>query len=340
MTGAGIILAIVAAVGLEYYADPVRGNDNHDGRTAACAFRTLRRATAALKAGDALNLAAGAVFRESLMLPDGGTAAAPIIIRGNGAVITGLEPIPDGEWIDQGRGVFHHPNSACWGALQPRVIDCRGRDVTVASGRRVTRDPGTLNPGEALWNTKGIWYRVEDGRTPTGLSGTFRESGVKATGQSHVVVEGLVAERFANDGFNIHGSSHDLVFRRIEARGNGDDGFSVHEDSETQVRGGWFHHNADGIADVHASQTSYSEVLVESNELFGVGFYGGLRTMRDSIVRGNGGKEVIIVRDADHGQRHSAMYTPRVYFRGVQVEGGSSAIEVGEGAELTITEEE
>lgn len=338
MTGAGIILAIVAAVGLEYYADPVRGDDGHDGRTAARAFRTLRRATAALKAGDVLNLATGAVFRESLMLPDGGTAAAPIVIRGNGAVITGLEQIPDGEWIDQGRGIYHHPNATCWGALQPRIIDRGGRDITVATGRRVTRDPATLKPGEAIWNTKGIWYRAEDGRTPTGLMGTFRESGVKATGQSHVVVEGLVAERFANDGFNIHGSSHDLVFRNIEARGNGDDGFSVHEDSETQVRGGWFHHNADGIADVHASQTSYSEVLVESNELFGVGFYGGLRMMRDSIIRGNGGKEVIVVRDADHGQRQSKMYAPRVYFRNVKVEGGSSAIEAGEDAELTVEE--
>jgi hypothetical protein len=43
-----------------WYVNPSTGNDTHNGRTAATAFRNLARAVEAAKAGDTIVLAPGA----------------------------------------------------------------------------------------------------------------------------------------------------------------------------------------------------------------------------------------------------------------------------------------
>ena len=344
-----IVLAVAAMMSLaeavQYYVDNRKGDDINDGMSAERPFKTLAKATALLKAGDTLDIASGEPYRESLVISVSGTAKAPIAIRGNGAVLTGLEPVPDSAWQRRGDGLFFAPNKACWGALQPQLIDRTGKVLTVSSYRTIKSERAkTLKPGEAMWNAEGVWYRAREGETPVGkgLCGYFRESGVKISNCSHITVEGIVAERFANDGFNVHGSCHDLVFRNVEARWNGDDGFSVHDDVEAQVRGGHFHHNSDGIADVHGSQTFYSDVLVEDNLSFGVGFYGGLRVLRDSIVRNNGGHQIMILPDNDHKGHvwgESPMFKPTVHLVNVSVDGGAkaaSALLVGEDATVSV----
>ena len=106
----------------EYYADPASGNDANDGLSAAKAFKTLMRATRVLKAGDVLNLAPGAVFHESLVVVTSGTETAPIVIHGNGAVLSGMQPIDPGKWEALGDDLWFQPSDRCWGALRPRVF--------------------------------------------------------------------------------------------------------------------------------------------------------------------------------------------------------------------------
>lgn len=259
-----------------YYVDNRTGDDANDGRSREHALRTLARAARMLGPGDVLEIAPGEPYRESLVIDSDGTAERPVVIHGNGAVITGLEPIPNDSWKPVGDGVWFSANDACWGSLKPRLVDGAGREV------------------EFKWDKAGVTCRTSDGQRPKDLYGYFRESGVKIEDHSNIVVENITAERFANDGFNIHGTCSNIVFRNIEARWNGDDGFSVHERSQTSVRGGRFHCNGDGIADVHISQTSYEDVVVESNETFGVGFQGGVRAMRNMVVRDNGGVPIEI----------------------------------------------
>ena len=78
----------VFAFATEYHADSTRGDDANDGLSAATAFKTLENATKHLKAGDVLNLAAGSFFREALVIRESGTAEKPILVRGNGAVVS------------------------------------------------------------------------------------------------------------------------------------------------------------------------------------------------------------------------------------------------------------
>ena len=330
-----------------YHVDNRKGDDGNDGLSAVRPFKTLAKATSLLRAGDVLDIAPGTPYRESLVVSACGTAKAPIVIRGNGAVLTGLEPVPDSAWQDKGGNIFFAPNKACWGALQPQLTDSQGKVLTVASHRTVKPDrTNTLKPGEAIWNADGVYYRSSKRESPVGqgFCGYFRDSGVKIANRSHITIENIVAERFANDGFNVHGSCHDLVFRNIEARWNGDDGFSVHDDVEAQVRGGHFHHNSDGIADVNASQTFYSDVLVENNISFGVGFYGGLRVMRDSVVRNNGGNQIMVLPDGDHNGHkwgESPMFDPKVHLVNVKVDGGlkaAAALVVGERAVVSVVD--
>jgi hypothetical protein len=347
-----MVVAAVAAVAslafaAEYHVDNRKGDDGNDGLSVGRPFKTLAKATSVLRAGDVLNIVPGEPYRESLVMRTSGTAKAPIVIRGNGAMLTGLEPVPDSLWQDRGGGLFFAQNKACWGALQPQLLDRDGNVLTVASHHTVkTERANTLKPGEAIWNAEGVWYHAREGESPAGkgLCGYFRESGVKIKDHSHIIVEGIVAERFANDGFNVHGSCHDLVFRNIEARWNGDDGFSVHNDVEAQVRNGYFHHNSDGIADVNASQTFYSDVLVEDNFSFGIGFYGGMRVLRDSTVRNNGGCQIMVVTDGGHKGHtwgESPMFKPKAHLVNVKVDGGpnaTSALFVGPGATVSVVD--
>ena len=323
-----LTLASLGCFATTYFVDNTSGDDSNDGLSMKSAFATLNHATHQLKPGDELQIKPGKVYHESLEIRSGGKPGSPIVVKGNGSVLTGMEPVPDDSWEKVEDDLWLSRNKGCWGALEPMVLDRTLKRISVASHRSVKSERAkTLKPGEAMWNTDGIWYRAESGETPVGagLNGYYRESGVKLCGQSHVIIEGIVSERFANDGFNVHGSSHDIIFRNIEARYNGDDGFSIHEDSETVVCKGWFHHNKDGIADIQTSQSRYYDVIVEHNELYGVGFWGGFRAMRDCVVRQNGGEQIFLRRGKpskkSKNKEPNDMHIAHGYFTNVRVEG-------------------
>ena len=134
------------ASGVDYYADPVTGNDSHDGRSPDHAFRTLDRASRVLKAGDTLHLKAGSVFKESLIFRSSGTSAKPIRVKGNGAVLTGLEPVPDGSWGDRGDGLWLSTNKMFWGACRPRVLLPDRTMVSVEVWDPAFKNPKLLKP--------------------------------------------------------------------------------------------------------------------------------------------------------------------------------------------------
>ena len=340
---AAVALAAMSAVALDYYVDGVGGNDANDGRASTRAFRTIAKATSVVGPGDTMNLAPGVTYYETLRVLGSGRASAPIRINGHGAVISGLKPIPDNSWVMVEDGLFFSANKECFGARRPRIADSAGRMLSVPFRLDPAKfDIGTLKPGEAFWNPKGIWYRATKGDTPVGkgLRGTYRECGVELLNQSYIEVDNLVAEWYSNDGFNMHGSCLGLVFHNIEARWCGDDGFSVHEDVQANIVNGWFHHCDDGIADIGVSQTMYSGCLVESNRLFGVGFSGGLRVLFDTTVRDNDGEQIYVNRGGHHPRYNfdatCPMFCGRAYFKNIRVIGGTGpAIRVSSGADVT-----
>ena len=319
----------VLASATEYHADSKRGDDANDGLSAATAFKTLENATKHLKAGDVLNLAAGSFFREALIIRESGTAEKPILVRGNGAVVSGLHPIDAAKWESKGSDLWFQASDRYWGALRPRVFI--GDEMISVQVR-----PQELKPGTATWRKDGIYFRAENEKTPMdyalygGVGRSKAEhSGVIIDGQSYITIENLVAQHFPNDGFNVHGSCRGLVFQNIIARHNGDDGFSIHDDVCATVVGLHSHHNDFGIQDVGFSQTIVSGAILEQNRLCGFDEHGGMRILRDSIVRANGRRQIGVHPSSQGGGKAivSPMGSASVYLEDVKIEcGGEEAL--------------
>ena len=317
------------ASGVDYYADSVAGNDSNDGRSSDCAFKTLDRASRVLKAGDTLHLKAGCVFKESLRFRSNGTSAKPIRVKGNGAVLSGLEPVPDDSWCDQGDGLWLSTNKMFWGACRPRVILPDKTMVSVEVRDPAFKNPKLLKVGQAAWNAKGIWFRCAPEKRPQDyrLSGYYRVSGVEVSNRHNWIVENLTVEHFTNDGINVHGLCRGLYFFDIVARQNGDDGFSIHENVYASVRNLHVWGNDFGISDISQSQSVFSGVVAESNRICGVDFHGGIRILRDATVRDNQGNQIAISsevrgKDADNP---NPMLRGTVLLEDVRVEGGEGA---------------
>lgn len=338
------VLVPFLAVGTEFHVNNQTGSDAADGLSPEKAFATLARATKELRAGDVLVIAPGKTYGESLVLKRGGTADRPIVIRGNGAVISGLKPIPKDAWSDRGNGLFLNANKLCWGALRPRVFLGEGRMLSVVCGHFKNVTPESLKPLQAIWNEEGIWFRAEAGKSAADydLRGTYAmggHSGVMIESCDYITVEDLTAQCFPNDGFNVHGSCHGLVFRNIVGRWNGDDGFSVHEDVQANVYHANLHHNDFGIQDINASQTSFFGCTVVSNRLCGVDMYGGMRIFHDVTVRDNGGNQVCASRgDAEQLRfvKGNPMLDGLVYMRNSRIGPGSGdGLRIGADARMT-----
>lgn len=296
-----------------------------------------------LRPGDVVNLVPGRTYRTAMVIRRSGTVDKPIVVKGNGAVLDGLAPIPDGSWVPKGNGLFLSPNNLCRGANFPRVCDRNGKLMKVVNKNVHKVKPESLKPGEANWDKHGAWYRVKEGeKSPAGLglTGYYQSCGIDICHHSHIHIENLTAQHFANDAFNVHGRSYGLIFRNICGRHCGDDGFSVHEDVQAVVYGGHFHDCDDGIHDIQASQTTFFGCTVESNRLWGVGFSGGYRGMFDSVVRGNDGDQVWVGTSHIGKPYRFSKEVPLIrggaYFKNVKIgDGKELALRVNPGAEVS-----
>jgi len=274
----GLLLTLSpGALAATYTVDGERGDDGNDGITAP--FRTLGKAVAALRTSDTLVIVkTAAPYRESLPLTVGGTAAAPLVIEGNGATLSGADPAPQDGWERRGE-VFAVAQSQ-------EVKFLFGPGVCYRQGPSAAG----LSAEEWYWHEGRLCFRPAADKTPGDydLLMSVRVSGVLTTGAGQIVVRNLTCEHFYNDGFNIHGGSAPLWFEQIRGLWNGDEGFSCHENCECYVRDAEFAHNQwHGIADVNFARSHYSGLSVHDNISKGIWFLGGMHSVIDSEVFGS-----------------------------------------------------
>ena len=321
-----------ALPGATIFVDNRAGDDARDGASAEQALRTLQRAISLCRPGDTLRIAnTGEPYRESLSFGTrGGTPSAPILVEGQGAVLSGLRQIGTDAWTDRGEGLFFHANGL-------RAIQTAARPFLVRDGAMVPRraKPAEVGIEESCWDADGIYFRVAPGK-PIGdyrLEGTMLMAGLVLTGGSYIEVRDLVCEHFANDGFNIHGSCQGLVFRNIVGRWNGDDGFSVHEDVGAVVLGGHFHHNDYGIQDINISRSSFYGVLAENNRQVGADFVGGYHALVDCVVRDNAVAQIRCTADTTRHMRPPTNSLARglLFARNTLAVGGRTGLHVRSG---------
>lgn len=332
-----LVAASLSLVARNLYVNNQTGNDQNDGLSPERAWKTLATAAPKLQPGDVLHLAPGTYY-ESFKMVNSGTPQQPIVIQGNNAVLSGLKPVPDDSWQKIADNLYHSPNTVRTDALRPRVFNAQNVMICIPKGT-----PETLKPGQALWNAKGIYVRTRDNVHPKDmkLKGFYRVSGVIYTGQSYITVNNLIAENFANDGFNVHGYCRGLVFNNIVGRWNGDDGFSIHEDVMACVYGAHLHHNDYGVQDINLSRSFFSGMLVEDNRICGLDLCGGLRSVEDTLVRNNANMQIrLVANHADHMciPRNNPLLAPTVYLKNVLVTGGNGhALVLGSGSKAAAS---
>jgi hypothetical protein len=155
----------------DYFVAP-RGHDSNPG-TLALPFGSFARAVRSLKAGDTLYLRQG-VYRETIYVPRGGTAGAPIVFKAFGsetAVLAGSVPV---------KGVWKHYQGAIWtmdGLTTTSELIMDGQELPLA------RWPAAP-PGAAM--TQG-WAIACSGTTPTALCDPAMPDLPLAGAQVHVI---------------------------------------------------------------------------------------------------------------------------------------------------------
>jgi hypothetical protein len=162
------------------------------------------------------------------------------------------------------------------GVAEPAALMIAGRRVPPITIKE------RLKPGQCTVESGTVYYHLPAEKSFESLSieCVVRANGVHLSGTTaHVVIRNLHVSRFSNDGFNIHGQAHDILFQNITATHCFDEGYSAHSDAETAVEGGRLVFNASGLTDVGRARTRCRDMLIAFND--GIGYLGMDATHED-----------------------------------------------------------
>lgn len=281
------ILALFAAAGLTaatVHVDNVKGDDANDG-SAERPVASIERGLALLKRSDRLEVAPnggkpyrrpypGAVGR-SLDIRLGGTAEQPMVIDGNGAVISGLSAVPADRWKEAGNGVYelpfwpmsnmykHYAKQDYW-LPESRIFFVDGK----AAANCLTRAEMEKTPGGFWWSRRQrkLFFRPPEGKTIAELTVELPANAGFYVLADHVRVENFTVILSWNDGFDAAGDPRGVHYRNCVAIDNCGQGFSCHGTSVVlyedcvAVRCA-----SSGSCDVHWSNSSYARCVFMNN---------------------------------------------------------------------------
>lgn len=232
-----------AAAARDIYVNNLAGDDRFDGTAAATQgarigpCRTVTHALELAGKGDRVILAVTRQpYRESITLQAGrhsGLGEHPFEIVGNGAILEGLAPVPEGAWRHVGGEVY------CFSP--PRMSS----QLLYLDGKPATRVPvglgdlelPPLKPRQWCLFQRDVYFRPDAGRTP----GSYRLEycalpvGITLYEVRHVVIRDLIMQGFQRDGINAHDGVFDTALKKITCRGNARSGISLGGASRVQI---------------------------------------------------------------------------------------------------------
>lgn len=229
------------------YVDNRNGSDAADGRFPQATsqlsgpLRTIRRALELASRGDAIDLKKNAEpYYEALPLVGArhsGSVEEPLVIRGNGAILSGLRALPAAGW----RPVSQ--DARLWQLSFTR----KGYYVLLREGMRVlefrpqssTDALESLPPGQWMSWRGGFYYRADSAEPPSKeqFAHAGAETGISLYRTSHVWIRDLVVQHFRIDGCHAHDLCEDVVLENVEFRQNGRAGVAVTGTSQLDVIG-------------------------------------------------------------------------------------------------------
>jgi hypothetical protein len=313
----------------EIFVNNEIGDDNVSGLAATKSaaggpLKTLAKAVSLLQPGDTLHLAVTNMpYHESLRLGDnfGGLPGKPIVIDGHGATITGCDPLRLEGWEEAGTpGLYksakflseleEFSDEAKLGRVFfvfDGVMQHMGRSMKGAKAH--FKSPEALQPGEWTYveADKSFYLKVAGSLAEAKVEAPYRRNGVAVRAPkaalTYVVIKNLIVCRVLNDGFNLHGTTQDLLLQNIAAYECGDDGISPHETCEVTIDGYWAVGNSTGMGNGYLSVTKASNIRLEGNlaHQFMTG-HQPVTELKNSIIFANKGTQPINITNSQESR--------------------------------------
>lgn len=177
------------------------GDDGATGLTPGTAVRTIQRAANLAQAGDVVRVAPG-VYRESVTLPRSGTAAQPIVLRGDGdgVVLDGSTTLPaDTAWTALANGVWRTTLAFDTG----HVVGEQGRLYRYGSLAALTALAAGAPGGFWVDGTRQLHVKFSDGQPPTAhaIHAARYEAGFVVDGRAFVRIENFEIRHYGSGDY-------------------------------------------------------------------------------------------------------------------------------------------
>jgi hypothetical protein len=230
--------------GLELHVNPVDGFDGNDGLAATTQTRltgpvkTLRRAMQLARAGDTVVLAnIGQPYYEPLRLvggPHSGFESQPFTIRGNGATLSGMRPVPPDGWQSEGDGVWRLSLTRKGYYRFFRGDDAIPEFLPTAANTAINDLPFD----HYLSRQGAVLFRFDQQTTPYSQSWTYaaEDTGISLVDVRNVRLVDLNVTGFRVDGANADGNCRGVVFDNVTIHDNGRAGLSANGTSRVIVQ--------------------------------------------------------------------------------------------------------
>lgn len=300
------LLTLVAATARAevYYVNPRSGDDAAAG-SEQHPFRTIARAVALVDGpgGEVRLVPGGGPYLEPIVVHRGGTATQPLVVDGQGSLVNLGTDITAGPWTPLAEGyrlerkLTQNPRVYL---TSPVFVD--GLPVFCDHPKGPAVAPRAAHGGYLRYEPDGHLVVVfPRGHTPensvvvaTGAT-NYMSCGVQLLNATHVVIRNVISVFSGNDGFNIHGTSSDVLLDHVTALFNSDEGISSHDTCVVLVTNSEVAFNGTqdgGITDVNHSVTTYRHLWVHQNRGAGFSFKGARHQAEDSVSFGNGGRNL------------------------------------------------
>ncbi len=312
------------------YVDNTVGSDRYDGSCATPArnkrsgpVATIGQALKLVPVSGCISIAnTGVDYRESVLVKGlcKGRAAAPLVIDGHGATVTGLLPVTADRWKPLKDDVYFFDNQI--GQDPPTYGLMPNSNWMTASGGGWFMEPqapliffldgiaaphvrtlATLPQGGFFYDIRSrprrICFRLPAGKTLADCRIELPlNQGVFVADDDYVVVRNLASKYSQDDGFaGFWGIG--VVFENCNGSYNCDQGISLHGTSVTVIDGGLYERNGGcGIADVMTSFTVYRNVTIRDNKINGALFQGIAHSLLNCRVSGNESPQVKVENDS------------------------------------------
>lgn len=308
LSGAGAFALFCSLSAATYYVDNVKGNDSNDGSKER-PVASIEKGLSLLKKSDRLEVAPNngkpyrrpypGTYGKSYEVLHGGTADNPMVINGNGAVISGLSEIPLKTWKKTDDGLYKMPfwpMSNMYRIYKQQDYWLPDAKIFFVNGERTTNCLSMAElkktPNAFWWSRKekSLYYNPPAGKTVADVKIELPSNSGFYVMADHTRVENFTMILSFNDGFDTNRHPRNVIFRNCAAIDNCGQAFSCHDtgvvyyEDCVAVRCA-----SSGACDVHSSNSNYVRCVFIDN-VFECGVFGAnfsAHTYADCLIAGN-----------------------------------------------------